>query len=153
MCMNWNAINFTYTLKKKKSFFTLSVNEHYDRLPRDVVKSSFLGIFKIWLDKILSSLQVILFWGRSDNMISRSPFHSVIAVQVLFQECRYKDLLRIWRADLKWESRLNMVTWSCAKHISCDHRVTPGLHAVPSAQTSVHSSPKSWEGLACRSVS
>jgi len=40
----------------RKNFFTLRVMEHWIRLPRDVVDSGSLKIFKTRLDKILCSL-------------------------------------------------------------------------------------------------
>jgi len=38
------------------SFFTLRVTEHWDRLPREVVDSPSLEIFKTRLDEVLCSL-------------------------------------------------------------------------------------------------
>jgi len=40
----------------KKNFFTLRVTEHWIRLPREVVESPSLEIFKTRLDKVLCSL-------------------------------------------------------------------------------------------------
>jgi len=37
----------------RKNFFTLSVTEHCNRLPREVVESPSLEIFKTRLDKVL----------------------------------------------------------------------------------------------------
>jgi len=39
-----------------KNFFTLRVMEHWNRLPRGVVDSRSLEIFKTCLDKVLCSL-------------------------------------------------------------------------------------------------
>lgn len=153
----WTEMQYIPLKLKKIPFFTLHVNEHCVRFLRDFVKSSFLGIFKIWLDKTLNNLQVILLWGRYDSMISRSPFQthwfcdsstgivSRIQIQKSTQDLEGRTNI--------CESRLNTVMWSCVRHISCDHRV--GLVYVPCLlhTLSVYSSLRSWEELACRCVS
>jgi len=40
----------------RKNFFPLRVTEHWKRLPREVVESPSLEIFKTRLDKVLYSL-------------------------------------------------------------------------------------------------
>jgi len=40
----------------RKNFFTLRVTEHWNRLPREVVESPSLEIFKSRLDKVLYNL-------------------------------------------------------------------------------------------------
>jgi len=40
----------------RKNFFPLRVMEHWNRLPREVVDSASLEIFKTHLDKVLCSL-------------------------------------------------------------------------------------------------
>jgi len=45
-----------FQLKMRKNFFPLRVTEHWHRLPRDVVESPSLEIFKTHLDKVLCSL-------------------------------------------------------------------------------------------------
>jgi len=45
-----------FQLNMRKSCFPVRVTEHWNRLPREVVESPSLEIFKICLDKILCSL-------------------------------------------------------------------------------------------------
>jgi len=45
-----------FHLNMRKKFFTLRVTEHRNRLPREVVDSPCLDIFKTHLDKVLCSL-------------------------------------------------------------------------------------------------
>jgi len=45
-----------FQLNTSKNFFTLRVTEHWNRLPREVVKSPSLEILKTCLDKVLCSL-------------------------------------------------------------------------------------------------
>jgi len=45
-----------FLLNVRKNFFTLRVTEPWIRLPREVVESPSLEIFKIRLDKVLCSL-------------------------------------------------------------------------------------------------
>jgi len=45
-----------FQLNKRKNFFPLRVMEHWNRMPREVVESPSLEIFKTHLDKVLRSL-------------------------------------------------------------------------------------------------
>jgi len=45
-----------FHLNRRKNFFPLRVKEHWHRLPREVVESPSLEIFKTRLDKVLCSL-------------------------------------------------------------------------------------------------
>jgi len=45
-----------FHLNMRKNFFTLRVTEHWSRLPREVVESPSLAIFKTHLGEVLCSL-------------------------------------------------------------------------------------------------
>jgi len=45
-----------FRLDMRKNFLTLRVTEHWNRLPRDIMESPSLEIFKTRLDKVLCSL-------------------------------------------------------------------------------------------------
>jgi len=45
-----------FHVNTRKNFFTLRVTEHWNRLPREVVESPSLEIFKTHLDKVLCTL-------------------------------------------------------------------------------------------------
>jgi len=45
-----------FRLSMRKNLFTLRMLEHWNRLPREVVESPSLEIFKTRLDKVLCSL-------------------------------------------------------------------------------------------------
>ena len=55
-----------FRLNMRKNFFTLRVTETWKRLPREVVESPSLEIFKTRLDKVLCSLlwvTLLRHWG------------------------------------------------------------------------------------------
>ena len=59
----------------RKSFFTVRLAEHWNRLPREVVDSPSLEIFKTHLETYLCSLLLgACCAGGLDSMISRGPF-------------------------------------------------------------------------------
>jgi len=73
----------TFHLNMRKNFFPLRVMEPWNRLPRDVVESPSLKIFKTHLDVVLCSLlQVTLLqqegWTRWPTEVPSNPYHSVI---------------------------------------------------------------------------
>lgn len=78
-CSDWTRGNGhklehrQFRMNVRKNFITVWVTEHWDRLPREVVESSSLEIFKIHLDAFLLSL-LQRTAGGLDLMISRVPF-------------------------------------------------------------------------------
>jgi len=45
-----------FKLNMRKNFFTLRMTEHWNRLPRGAMESTFLDIFKTLLEEVLCSL-------------------------------------------------------------------------------------------------
>ena len=72
-----------FQLNMRKNFFTLTVTEHWNRLPREVVDSPSLEIFKTRLDKVLCSLRWVTLlwqggWTRWSPEVPSNPYQSVI---------------------------------------------------------------------------
>ena len=72
-----------FRLNTRKNFFPLRVTEHWNRLPREVVESPSLEIFKTHLDKILCNLLWVTLlqqgrWTRWSTEVPSSPYYSVI---------------------------------------------------------------------------
>ena len=44
-------------MNMRKNFFMVRVTEHWNRLPREVVESSSMEIFRTWLDTYLCNLK------------------------------------------------------------------------------------------------
>lgn len=67
--MHWKK----FSLDVKEMFY--SENSHGHNLPRDVAESPSLGVFKMWLDRLLDNLiQASFSHGRLDPMMKKVPF-------------------------------------------------------------------------------
>ena len=72
-----------FQLNMRKNLFALRVTEHWNRLPREVVHSPSMDIFKTRLDKVLCSLMSVTLlwqggWTRWSTEVPSNPYHSVI---------------------------------------------------------------------------
>ena len=72
-----------FYLNMRKNFFPLRVTEPWHRLPREVVESTSLEIFKPCLDKVLCSLLWVTLlrqggWTGCPTEVPSNPYHSVI---------------------------------------------------------------------------
>ena len=72
-----------FLLNMRKNFFTLRVTEPWNRLPREVVESPSLEIFKTHLDTVLCGLLWVTLlrqgvWTRWPTEVPANPCHSVI---------------------------------------------------------------------------
>ena len=69
-----------FCLNMRKNFFPLRVAEHWNRLPREVVESPSLQIFKTCLDKVLCSLLWVTLlrqegWTGWPTEVPSNPYH------------------------------------------------------------------------------
>ena len=58
----------TFHMNMRKNFFTVWVTEHWDRLPREVVESPSLEIFKTCLDTFLCKLLQGICFSRAAGL-------------------------------------------------------------------------------------
>jgi len=78
-----------FCLNMGKNFFPLRVMEHWNRLPREVVESPSLEIFRTHLDQVLCSLLWVTLlqqegWTRWPTEVPSNPDHSVILLSLTF---------------------------------------------------------------------
>jgi len=72
-----------FYLNLRKNLFTLRVTEHWNRLPREVMESPSVEIFKTCLDEVLCSLLLVNLlwqegWTRQCPDVPSNPCNSVI---------------------------------------------------------------------------
>jgi len=72
-----------FQLNMRKNFFPLRVTEPWNRLPREVVESPSLELFKTRLDAVLCSLLWVTLlqqggWTRWLTEVPSNPYYSVI---------------------------------------------------------------------------
>ena len=83
----------------QRNFFTVRVMEHWNRLPRWVVDSPSLEIFKTCLCSLVWGT---CFAGGLDSMISRAPF----------QPLQFCDSAILWRCDSVTSCQLDLTPHS-----------------------------------------
>lgn len=111
-------------LHLRKHFFTMRVVKHWGRLPRDVVKSPSVDIFKTWLGMVLGNLlQLTLLeqgvWPTWSQEVCFQPRHFCNS-PTSFLSCIWK-ISFIWSCFKSFWPRIifYLSTWKFISHFFC----------------------------------